>query len=92
MSLDHANALFELGGAFFVAWFSIRKLMRDREVKGVSWIHIAFFSAWGFWNLVYYPSLEQWWSFGAGLCLVVTNSIYAFLLIYYGASGEKKEP
>lgn len=83
ISLDLINGCFEAGGAAFIA-FSILKLYREKEVRGVSWVHVAFFSAWGFFNLIYYPSLGQWLSFAGGLAIVAANTFWLGQLLYYG--------
>lgn len=83
MSLfDYINGAFELSGAYFV-WLSIRELLRSRRVEGVDWRTMGFFSAWGIWNLFYYPSLEQWASFVGGILVVSANLTYMALIIYY---------
>jgi hypothetical protein len=80
---DLINGAFELLGGGFVA-FSITRLHREKSVAGVSWIHIGFFTAWGFWNLYFYPNLGQWLSFAGGVLLIVFNAIWLGQLIYYG--------
>lgn len=45
------------------------------------WPMTAFFTAWGFWNLHYYPSLEQWFSFYAGIVLVLGNLCWVGLVV-----------
>jgi len=79
---DLINGLFELCGGFFIL-FSVVKLYRDKIVKGVSWVHVAFFSSWGFWNLFYYPHLDQWLSFYGGLWIVTVNCIWLGQIAYY---------
>jgi hypothetical protein len=69
---DMINAAFETLGAPFIA-LSIIKLHREKQVRGISWVHTSFFAVWGFWNLFYYPHLGQWWSFGGGLVLTVLH-------------------
>ncbi len=69
---DVVNGIFEATGAFFV-WGNAWKLHQDREIKGVYWPSWIFFSSWGIWNLYYYPSLSQWWSFVGGALLVTGN-------------------
>jgi hypothetical protein len=81
--MDLINGLFELLGGFFILP-SIRRVRADRRVAGVSWVHMAFFTGWGFWNLLYYPALGQWCSFFGGVALVVVNLYYLGLLLYYG--------
>jgi hypothetical protein len=87
--MDVINGIFEMCGALFIAP-SIFKLHREKEVKGVSWVHASFFTAWGYWNLFYYPSLGQWLSFSGGVALVLTNTLWLAQLIYY--SNRKAVP
>lgn len=79
---DALNGTFELLGGFAII-LSIVKLHRDKMVRGVSWLHTSFFALWGFWNLYYYPSLDQWLSFSGGIFITTTNTIWVLMLIYY---------
>lgn len=79
MSNDLINGLFELGGACLIC-LSVRRLWLDRELKGFSVWPLAFFTAWGFWNTFYYPSLDQWFSFAGGCAVVSVNTIYLLLI------------
>lgn len=79
---DLINAVFELGGAPIIL-LSICKILKDKKVKGISKYHVGFFSAWGLWNLFYYPHLEQWASFVGGLFIVLANSVWLGLMLYY---------
>ena len=79
---DHINGTFELAGAFFCL-LSVLRVIKDKQVHGVSWWHVGFFSGWGFWNLYYYPYLGQWWSFAGGVSLVIVNTAWVILLIWY---------
>jgi hypothetical protein len=82
MSPDFVNGAFELlGGAFVLN--HCRAVVRDKAVAGVSILSTAFFSAWGVWNLYYYPHLGQWWSFTGGLVIVASNCLWVALLIKY---------
>ena len=77
---DLVNGAFELtGGA--VCWLNVRRLLRDRKLAGVDWRVSGFFSAWGFWNLLYYPSLHQWASFAGGIALVIANTTWVVLAL-----------
>ena len=58
-------------------------LPRAKLVRGVSWKHVALFSTWGFWNLYYYASLDQWFSWAGGVFLVATNSFWLCQIVYY---------
>jgi hypothetical protein len=90
MSPDLVNGLFEFGGALALA-VSVRKLLKDRQLRGMSWISIAFFSAWGVWNLAYYPFLKQWFSLAGGSALVAVNVVYVALLIRYSLWPDPRE-
>ena len=79
---DLVNAAFE-GGMCFAIVPSVLKLRRDKEVRGFHWFHIAFPTAWGFWNLYYYPFLGQSASFWAGLAVVSINVLYLSMIAYY---------
>ena len=82
MSPDLFNGLFELfGGILYL--LNIKILLREKEVKGVSLLPTVFFTSWGFWNLFYYPNLEQWFSFFGAIVLVITNLTWLILAIYY---------
>jgi membrane protein YdbS with pleckstrin-like domain len=79
---DIINGLFEVLGGLAI-FLSIRKLWQDERVQGFHWAHLSFFTAWGFWNLYYYPHLNQWWSFWGGVGVVIANIIYLAMIIYY---------
>ena len=77
---DFINGMFELVGAFFT-WKNYFELRRDRELKGIYWPLIAFMTLWGFWNLVYYPSLGHWFSFAGGVALGWGNFCWVWLAV-----------
>lgn len=79
---DLFNGLFELLGAA-ISTLNVRQLLRDKMVRGVHWAPVAFFMAWGFWNLFYYPHLDQWWSFAGGIALVAVNVVRLWLMGLY---------
>lgn len=79
---DLINGCFELLAGFMVL-NHCRAVLRDKAVAGVSILSTIFFSAWGYWNLYYYPSLGQWWSFAGGILIVVSNTAWVILLIKY---------
>lgn len=81
MTPDHLNALFELVGAGFLM-LNVRRLLQDREVKGVSAWPAVFWSVWGFWNLYFYPAVGQFWSFAAGLLVAAANATWLSLALY----------
>lgn len=86
-SPDHINGLFEAGGAIMLARNCLQ-LYRDKMVRGVHWAATAFFASWGLWNLYYYPSLGQWWSFTGGCALVSFNVFWLYQMAWYGFIRE----
>lgn len=79
MKVDYVNAVFEGGGAV-IQLLNVRQLLRDRTVRGVHWLPLSFWTMWGFWNIAYYPSLHQWWSFAGGLGVVACNTVNLLLM------------
>lgn len=79
---DMINGGFELIGALFIA-YNIKLILRAKKVRGVSILSTAYFFVWGVWNLFFYPSLNQWWSFAGGVAIMVSNTIWIWLMIYY---------
>lgn len=80
--LDLVNGCFEFGGACFI-WFSVRKLYQDKALRGWSPLPNVYFTSWGFWNLFYYPSLDQWLSFVGGVAVVFMNALWFLLYLRY---------
>jgi hypothetical protein len=81
---DFINGVFELLAGLMVL-NHCRAVIRDRAVAGVSILSTVFFSLWGVWNLYYYPSLGQTWSFVGGLLIVAANFLWVALLVKYRA-------
>lgn len=79
---DLINATFEFGGGLAI-FDHCRTLYRDKQVRGASWIATAFMTLWGWWNLYYYPHLEQWISFFGGITIVTANTLWISLMVYY---------
>jgi hypothetical protein len=86
---DSINGLFELLGGIFVLLNCI-KLYRDKKVRGVSFFAMTYFVLWGYWNIYYYPHLEQWISFAGGLTIVAMNTLWIAMGFYY-IRKEKNE-
>jgi len=66
------------------------KLHKDKKVRGVSFIATGYFAAWGFWNIYYYPFLNQWASLIGGLLIVAMNILWIGMMAYY-IKKEKHE-
>jgi uncharacterized membrane protein YfcA len=88
---DLINGIFESCGGLFIA-LSVIKLHHEKIVRGVSWMHVTFFSAWGFWNLYFYPHLDQWMSFWGGLLLVAVNTVWLGQIMYYNRRTYMRMP
>jgi len=84
---DLINASFEMLAGVSVL-NHCRCVLRDKMVHGVSIISTVFFSLWGFWNMYYYPSLDQWWSFYGGLFIVTANCLWVLLMLKYRGNNE----
>lgn len=82
MSADLVNGLFELFGSFFLA-LNVLRLHRDKQVKGVNWMATAFFMAWGYWNLYFYPAVGALLSFYGGVAIVIVNTAWLGQMVYY---------
>ena len=86
---DTINGTYEfLGGLFLLQ--NCYRLYQDKEVKGVTLISAAFFATWSWWNLYYYPSLNQWISFFGGLLIALTNATWVVMAIYYTHKNNHK--
>lgn len=79
---DAINGLFEAGGAL-VLWQNVKRIRRDKMVRGIDSRVTGFFFAWGTWNLWYYPHLHQWLSFTGGLAIVTINGVWLYYAIRY---------
>lgn len=79
---DLVNGTFELLGAPFIM-LSVIKLYKEKVCKGVSLFHPIFFTTWGFWNLFYYPHLDQWFSFVGGILIFLVTAFWLGQMIYY---------
>ena len=84
---DVINGVFEFVGSIAL-WRNVYQLHKDKDVKGVHWTATAFFMAWGYWNLFFYPHLEQWWSFWGGVSIVIANTIWLLQMLHYGRNKQ----
>lgn len=79
---DTVNGVYEILGGVALAWNCITTY-RDKEIKGISVASMIFFTSWGYWNLYYYPHLNQWVSTVGAAILVFFNTIWVGQAIYY---------
>ena len=82
MTLDIINASFEFFGGFMIL-NHCRVVLKDKAVAGISIVSVIFFTLWGVWNLYYYSSLSQWWSFVGGIFITTANIIWIALLLKF---------
>jgi len=82
MVADNVNFVFEMLGGFYV-FLNVRRLHRDKKVRGVSITATMFFVVWGFWNLFYYPHLGQLWSAVGASSVASMNCIWLGQMVYY---------
>jgi hypothetical protein len=79
---DIINGAFEAAGGLFML-NNVRALIKDKKVNGISLLSSGFFLSWGFWNLYFYPQLNQWVSLAGGALLALANTLWLGLAIYY---------
>lgn len=85
---DFINAMFELCSGIFL-WLNVLELYKAKVVRGVSVWSFLVFTLWGYWNLYYYPSLNQIWSFLGGLLVVSANTVWLIMAWRYREKKNK---
>lgn len=86
MTPDAINGGFEFISAC-LGVLNIRAILRAKRVEGVSLAPSVFFTAWAYWNLFYYPSLGQWFSFAGGVCLAAVLTAWLALAVRYRSAA-----
>lgn len=79
---DLINGVIEAVAGLFVL-NHCRVLYAHKETRGVSIVSVIFFMLWGFWNLYYYPHLNQPISYYGGLFVVAANVVYVGMMFSY---------
>lgn len=82
ITADFINGTIEAVAGLFVL-NHCRVLYAHKETRGVSIVSSLFFLCWGFWNLYYYPHLNQPISFYGGLFVVAANVLYVGMMVNY---------
>jgi hypothetical protein len=90
MAPDQINGMFEALGAVFILRHC-RAVWLAKASKGVDIPATVFFTAWGAWNLFYYPSLNQPYSFCGGALLVLANGLWVGLLVRFSCPLKKSK-
>jgi hypothetical protein len=85
--IDIINGTFETLGGLAVG-LSIRQLLRDRRVAGYHWGSLVYFTSWGYWNIYYYPALDQWVSAVGATMTALANTVYLGMIIYFSRKGN----
>lgn len=78
---DIINGCFEGFSSLFIL-NHVRVLWKTRQAYGISLTSNLFFTAWGIWNIYYYPSLDQMVSFYAGIAILLANICWNFSIWY----------
>jgi hypothetical protein len=79
---DLVNATFEGGGALLLC-LNVRRLYLDKRLSGVSLVPTVWWNLWGVWNVYFYYALEQTASFYAGIAVLVANTVWVAMALYY---------
>jgi hypothetical protein len=85
-SHDMINAVYEGVGAVLIS-LNIRRLLRDKTVKGVSLWPGAWWTCWGAWNVYFYSAVNTPASFYAGIAVVLANATWLGLAVHYARRG-----
>jgi len=70
---------------------NVKAIQEHKSVKGVKIAPTAFFAAWGIWNLYYWFHLGQWISWFSGMGILIINTWWVYLAIYYTYKDTIKE-
>lgn len=71
-----------IAGIFYV--LNLFKLIKDKDVKGISKLSICFFSVWNIWTLFFFLMVSEfWWTIAAYGIVAVLNVVYIILMIKY---------
>jgi hypothetical protein len=90
ITLDQINAGFEMAGAISRT-FDCVQLYRAKRFVGGSLFTAFFFLMWGFFNIVFYPSLGQTYSYLAALALTTMNALWLVMAMYFNWRIARKK-
>jgi len=88
--MDVFNGILECVGGLLI-WNNVKRLWKDKEVKGVDWRVNGFFSGWSVWNLWFYSSLNCWLSVVGSGILCLGNGFWVGLYVYLNWFYNKNE-
>ncbi|BDD79864.1 hypothetical protein [Burkholderia phage FLC9] len=90
LTYDMINACLELAGATLRSIDCI-KLYRAKRFQGGSLWTALFFFLWGLFNIVYYPSFNQTYSWAAAIALTVVNGLWISMAVFYNRRYSKQQ-
>lgn len=80
---------FELASCLFLS-LNIYSLYRDKIVKGMSVLSMAFYNSWAIWNVFYYYSINQSWSYYIGVAVAILTTWWTVQAIWYCHKNKSK--
>ena len=81
VTTDIVTGSFELFASSFIL-NHVRVAWKNKQAYGMSMVSAFFFFAWAVWNLWFYPALNQWFAFYAGIAVVVANLIQILVIMW----------
>jgi hypothetical protein len=79
---DAINAGIEVLGTFMVL-VSVRRLVRDKKVRGIAPSHVAYSVGSAWWFTYYYAHLDQWLSFAAAVAYTLVVSFWMLMMVVF---------
>lgn len=79
MNPDVVNGWLEFVGGM-ATWMNVRRILHDRQVRGIDWKSVLFFWSWSVWNLYWYHSLQTPWSLAGAVWMFSANTTWLALL------------
>ncbi len=80
--LDTINGLFEIFGGI-IGLLNIFQIIKDKEVKGISYLVTIFFTLWGIWNCYFYYNLMLYMSLVGSLSMTIVNMVWLILVFKF---------
>ena len=88
-TIDIINSIgFESMSCIFLS-LNVVALYKHKVVKGISITSSSFFALWAIWNVFYYFSLDQRFSFMVAVLVAVLSSWWCVLAIWYRINKTK---
>lgn len=86
---DIINGIFEIVATILMG-INVLKLYKEKSIKGIYWPVQGFFTGWGIFNLFYFNSLNQKFSFIVGIFLSLVSIAWTLMAAYY-SKGTQNE-